>query len=152
MTNGVSTSTIAFMPALDRAALTARAESPQAAAVRIPKLLAACESFEAVFLSKLMRVMREGEPKDTLFGGSMAEGIYREMLDDQFADEMAKSGSTGIGRILYNSLEELELLAQAQRAGQAGAVPPEAGDRHVVMDADVPTEALNDNGARRMSP
>jgi len=147
VTDTVPTSGVAFSPALDRAALAARADNPQAAAARIPELMAACQSFEAVFLSQLMRVMREGETKDKLFGGSMAEGIYREMLDDQLANEMATTGSTGISRTLYDSLEELELLAQAQRAQAAGST---GHGTDVVPD--LVTEVGHDKLVRRTSP
>jgi len=91
--------------------------------------------------------------KDTLFGDSMAEGIYRELLDDQLADEMATSGSTGISQTLYDSLEELELLAEAQRAQAASAtghgtdVVPD-----LVMEVDAHTRARDDEPVRRTSP
>jgi Rod binding domain-containing protein len=153
VTNAVPTSGVAFMPALDRGALAARADNPQAAAARVPELMAACQSFEAVFFSQLMRVMRQGEMKDKLFGGTMAGGIYREMLDDQFADEMATSGSTGISTILYDSLEPLALLSQAQRAeassshGHGTDVVPD-----LVKDADARPGARADGQIRRTSP
>jgi len=102
---------VAFMPRLDRAALAAEAHNAQAAGARDPELMAACQHFEAVFLSQLMRVMRQGESKDKLFGGGLAEGIYRELLDDQLAGEMATTGGTGISAMLYEQLEAAALAA-----------------------------------------
>jgi flagellar protein FlgJ len=111
---------VAFVPQLDRAALAARADNPLAASARVPELMAACQSFEAVFLSQLMRVMRQGESKDKLFGGGMAEGIYREMLDDQLASGMATAGSTGIAEMLYAQLETVALAEQARARATHG--------------------------------
>lgn len=113
MVGAVPASGVAFMPRLDEAALLAEADNPQAAGARCPELMAACQHFEAVFLGQLMRVMRQGESKDTLFGGGLAEGIYRELLDDQLASEMATTGSTGIAAMLYERLEATA-LAQAR--------------------------------------
>jgi Rod binding domain-containing protein len=113
VTDTLSAAGVAFAPTLDRAALTARADNPQAAHARLPELMAACQSFEAVFLSQLMRVMRQGESKDKLFGGGMGERIYREFLDDQLASEMATTGSTGIAEMLYERLEAAALADQA---------------------------------------
>jgi Rod binding domain-containing protein len=112
-----STAGVAFMPVLDRAALAVEADNPQAASARCPELMAACQSFEAVLLSYMMRVMRQGESRDKLFGGGLAEGIYREMLDDQLTREMATSGGTGIAQMLY---EQLEAAAVADNAGRGG--------------------------------
>jgi flagellar protein FlgJ len=142
VTNAAPTAGIAFVPQLDRAALAARADNPLAASAHDPELMAACQSFEAVFVSQLMRVMRQGESKDKLFGGGMAEGIYREMLDDQFASEMATSGSTGIAEILYAQLEAVALAqrARARAAHGTDTVP------NTVM------EAVHDTVTQGVSP
>lgn len=122
---------VAFMPVLDRAALAAQADNSQAASARNPMLMAACQSFEAIFLSQLMRVMRQGESKDKLFGGGLAEGIYREMLDDQLAREMATAGNTGLSGMLY---EQLEAAVQAENAPGTDTVPnPLAAARRTTL-------------------
>jgi Rod binding domain-containing protein len=116
VTLSLPTAGVAVSPQFDRTQLAQMAQAPEAAKARFPKLMAACQSFEAVFLSQLMRIMRQGESEDTLFGGGMAEGIYREFLDDQLASEMATSGSTGVASLLY---EQLERHAEAeQRANE----------------------------------
>jgi len=106
------TAGVAVSPQFDRTQLAQMAQAPEAAKAGFPMLMAACQSFEAVFLSQLMRVMRQGESKDKLFGGGMADGIYRELLDDQLGSEMATSGSTGIASLLYEQLEQQAVAAQ----------------------------------------
>ena len=147
MTNAAPTAGVAFVPQLDRAALTALADNPLAAGARDPELMAACQSFEAVFVSQLMRVMRQGESKDKLFGGGMAEGIYRELLDDQLASEMATTGSTGIAQLLYDDLEQLALLqaAQAKRARETFAHGTDTVPNTVM-------EAVHDTVTQGVSP
>ena len=137
MAESIPVSGVAFVPTLDRAALAAQADNPQAAGARDPELMAACQNFEAIFLSQLLRVMRQGESKDKLFGGGLAEGIYRELLDDQLAREMATSGSTGISRMLYDDLEPAVLAARARITDAHGM----DAEPNPVMDADHDTRA-----------
>jgi Rod binding domain-containing protein len=142
-----STAGVAFMPVLDRAALAVEADNPQAASARCPELMAACQSFEAVLLSQLMRVMRQGESQDKLFGGGLAEGIYGELLDDQLTREMATSGDTGIAQMLYDQLEAAA-AADTARAGSA----PEATAHGTDTVPTVLMEATYDGWTRRRSP
>jgi len=146
------TSSVAFVPVLDRTALTLQADNPQALGARDPELMAACQCFEAVFLSQLMRVMRQGESKDKLFGGGLADGIYREMLDDQLTREMATSSGTGIADMLYEQLEAAALTNRL-RAGNAQQTSAHGTDAHGTDT--VPNrlmEATHDGLTRRMSP
>ena len=148
MTNAVAASRVAFTPTLDRRALDGLASNPQAARTRYPKLMAVCQCFESVFMSQLFRVMRQGESKDTLFGGGMAEGIYREMLDDQLANEMATTGSTGIAEMLYGQLEAVA-LAQKARAENASRDGTDTGPALVMEAAD---DATTQTRSERVSP
>jgi flagellar protein FlgJ len=136
------------MPTLDRGVLDELASNPQAARARDPKLMAVCQCFEAVFMSQLFRVMRQGESKDTLFGGGMAEGIYREMLDDQLASEMATTGSTGIAEILYDRLEATA-LAQKAHAENASGDGTDTGPALVMEAAD---DTTTQTRSERVSP
>ena len=152
MTDAWPVSGVAFVPMLDRAALVARVDNPQAARARYPELMAACQSFEAIFLSQLMRVMRRGESDDKLFGGGMAEDIYRELLDDQLAGEMATTGSTGVAELLY---DQLEAATRADRAPTEDAQGADAHGADAHGTDTVPNrvmEAVHDTATRRMSP
>ena len=118
MEHALTASGTTFAPVLDRASLAAQAKSnPVAARARVPELMAACQAVESVFLTQLMRVMRQGESKDKLFGGGLADGIYRDLLDDQLANEMATVGSTGIAQMLYDQLEAASLPAKVAAGG-----------------------------------
>lgn len=143
MTSTMPTAGVAVSPQLDRAQLAQMAQGPVASKARSPMLMAVCQSFEAVFMSQLMRVMRQGESKDKLFGGGMAEGIYRELLDDQLAGEMATSGSTGMAEMLYNQLERQAIAQELANQSRGQRTDTAAGGA---------MEAANNAGLRRTSP
>jgi flagellar protein FlgJ len=93
----------------------------------LEKLHQAAQQFEGVFLNMLFKTMREGQAKTSLTGKvSDAEQTYGEMLDQNRADAMAKTGALGIGSILENQLRA-SVLANA--ASEANAkLPNEAAD------------------------
>lgn len=60
------------------------------------KLGQACKMFESYFLKQMMSAMRQTLGGDSLLGGSNAEKIFTDMLDQAYADEAA-SGNSGLG-------------------------------------------------------
>jgi len=81
------------------------------------KLKKVSQDFEALFLSHLMKSMRETvlTDEDALFSSSSersgeakrlfrAEKIYTSMLDEQYAQEMAKSDGVGIWKVVFEQL------------------------------------------------
>ena len=64
----------------------------------------ACGEFEALFTTQLLQRMRATVPKSEFFGSSEKEEIFRCMLDEETAKEIAKTGAMGIGRMLYAQL------------------------------------------------
>lgn len=87
-----------------RAAGTAplRADQRQALA----RLHDVTQQFEGVFIGMLFKEMRKTESDMTLTGKkSSGEKIFGEMLDDQRASALAKTGSFGLGQILEGQLK-----------------------------------------------
>lgn len=70
------------------------------------ELKKACADFEAIFLSQLLRTMRRTVPKSGLLDGGLAEDIYRDMLDVEIAERMARRGGMGLGDMLYRQLSK----------------------------------------------
>lgn len=68
------------------------------------KLLSACQGFEAVFIKQMLDAMRNTVPKSGFLDGGIAQGIYKDMLYQQYADAMAKTANLGVARLLYNQL------------------------------------------------
>jgi flagellar protein FlgJ len=78
----------------------------------------AAKQFEAMFLGMIMKSMREATPQDGLFD-SEATKLYTGMLDQQFAQQMAKRG-TGLADAITRQLSRGAMPAEPV-AGDKGA-------------------------------
>ncbi len=70
-----------------------------------PELIKAAEGMEAMFLDYLMKVMRQTIPKNEMDLESPASGIYRTMLDSEFAQRAARTGGVGLADQIIAYLE-----------------------------------------------
>jgi flagellar protein FlgJ len=68
----------------------------------LAKLREVCQDFEAIFIKQMLDAMRKTVTKTGLIDGGMAEDIFEDMLYEERAKLMAKTGSFGIADILYN--------------------------------------------------
>lgn len=64
----------------------------------------AVASFEAFFLHHLLRTMRKTVPKGGLIELGFAGETYMDMLDEALAEEMARAGGIGLGKLLIDQL------------------------------------------------
>jgi peptidoglycan hydrolase FlgJ len=83
------------------------------------KLKVACQQFESLFLSMMLKEMRETIPKSELFGAGQAEEIYTSLLDTQLSHELAQKGGIGLATIIEKYLsnqpdEEASLPERAE--------------------------------------
>jgi soluble lytic murein transglycosylase-like protein len=72
-----------------------------------PKLRKAAEDFETLFVSYLLKTMRETIPKADLWPGGFAHDLYQTMLDQEYAGIIAQAGNFGIAEALYRQLAPL---------------------------------------------
>lgn len=67
----------------------------------------AAVQLESLFLHQLVSSMQRTIPRgEGILSESKAEEIFRGMLDEEWAELMAKSGSTGLAKLLYDQLVE----------------------------------------------
>jgi len=72
---------------------------------QLAKLHDAAQQMESLFVDMLFKEMRKSAPATSLTGKtSNAEETFGAMLDEKRADELAKTGSLGIGKILEAQL------------------------------------------------
>ena len=111
-------------PNPSRLALTGQAAGPTADQKQaLEKLHQAAQQMESLFVDMLFKEMRKSSPSTTLTGKvSNAEQTFGEMLDTKRAEELSKTGSLGIGKILEDQLRAAVL-------GGTGAPPPSARER-----------------------
>ena len=97
------------------------AEQQQALA----KLHQAAQQMESLFVDMLFKEMRKSAPPVALTGKtSNAEQTFGEMLDTKRAEELSKTGSLGIGKILEQQLRA-SVLGEARGPVPAPATEPE---------------------------
>ena len=71
----------------------------------LTKLHQAAQQMESLFVDMLFKEMRKSAPEASLTGKpSNADETFGAMLDEKRADELAKSGALGIGKILEAQL------------------------------------------------
>jgi peptidoglycan hydrolase FlgJ len=60
--------------------------------------------FEAMFVGMMMKSMRETVGKDKLTGGGHGEETFRSLLDQEYAQAAARSGSVGLAQMIEKEL------------------------------------------------
>ena len=92
------------------------------------KVKEACRQFEAVLLRQILKDARKPVGPDGQEDESAATGIYNDMINNQMADCISRSGSFGLAKSLENQLVNQVLpkaLGRAQpESGAKPAVPP----------------------------
>lgn len=68
----------------------------------------ASEQFESLLINFMIREMRATVPESTLFPPSMAQEIFRGMLDEKIAVQMAQNGGLGISQMIVDQLKKEE--------------------------------------------
>ena len=86
-----------------RAASTAAAGTE---AGRLRQMRELAHEMEAVFLSLMMKTMRESVPENAFVGGGFAQQTFQAMGDDETARAMARQGGLGIGWAVFRQLAE----------------------------------------------
>ncbi len=68
------------------------------------KLRKAANDFEAIFIQQMYKTMRKTSLESNFIQKSEGEKYFRSMLDEHYAQLTAKSGSLGLGEMIYNQL------------------------------------------------
>lgn len=70
------------------------------------RLKKATQDFEGVFIGQMLKQMRKSMAgANPLFGNSSEAKLYQEMQDDATAENMSKTGSFGLGHLLYKTMK-----------------------------------------------
>jgi len=63
-----------------------------------------CSEFESIFLSSLIRQMRNSFPTLDLLGDGMEAEFVRWLWEQMLAQKLAEGGGIGLGKMLYEEL------------------------------------------------
>lgn len=78
---------------------------PESEPVNAP-LKKAIQDFEAFFLGQVMKDMRKTVPESDLFGKGAEEDMMRDLLDEEWATQMAHGRGIGLAKVLYRQLQQ----------------------------------------------
>lgn len=69
------------------------------------QLQAVAVEFEALFAKQMLDAMYATlNPDDDMFNGGMAEEIFRDMLNQEYASQIAREGTLGIADLIVEQL------------------------------------------------
>jgi flagellar protein FlgJ len=102
--------------------------SPAALSPEEARLRRACAQMEGVFLSQLMKAMRETIPQDGIVNGGSGEGMFTALMDEHVSEAAASQQDRGLGAALFRQLRDA-FLASNERLSTGAAVDtaPPAG-------------------------
>ena len=101
--------------------------APAARSPEEARLRRACAQMEGVFLSQLMKAMRETIPQGGVMNGGSGEDMFTAMLDEHVSDAAASQQERGLGAALFRQLREAFLAAGGPGATDEPDVAPPAG-------------------------
>ncbi len=84
---------------IERLASKSRATDPES-------LRKACQEFEAVFTTYLLKSMRKTVPRTEFMNGGLSEDIYLSMMDEEIASAVSKGRGIGLAAAIYQQLSE----------------------------------------------
>lgn len=70
------------------------------------------QDFEAFFLSQMLKPIFDTVKADEMFGGGQGEDMWKSMMVDSYAKEIAKKGGLGIAD------QVMQVMLQSQEAGK----------------------------------
>jgi flagellar protein FlgJ len=101
-----------------------RGKDPGSRKIDREKLKKACSDFEALFLARMLKMMRQSVPSSGLWGNSPGKEIYDSLMDQELGKKMAQREGLGLGKKLYNQVlkreEKSEPLSEQGQLRAAG--------------------------------
>ncbi len=95
---------------------------PASQAPSDPKLAQACQDFEAVLVSYLLKTMREGVHKEGFLDSGNDSEMFQDMMDWEIATQASRRGKLGIWETLYRELSGNGTMSQSD-SGNSQSTP-----------------------------
>jgi Rod binding domain-containing protein len=98
------------------------------------------EDFESLFLGMVLKSMRDSVQKSGLIDGGNAENIYRSLLDDEYAKQMASQHHTGLADQIADFLIGQNQV-RGHKAYDGQGLPDDAKQATISSKTRLPTPA-----------
>jgi flagellar protein FlgJ len=103
---------------------SSRGNEPGGRKIDREKLKKACSDFEALFLARMLKIMRQSVPSSDLWGNGPGKEIYDSFMDQELGKKLAQREGLGLGKKLYHQVlkreEKSEPLSAEGRLRTAG--------------------------------
>ena len=100
------------------------ASRPEGKKLDREKLKKACSDFEALFMARMLKQMRQSIPPNGLLGNGPGKEVYQSLMDQELAKKMSQGRGIGLGERLYRQvLQREEKPAAAGQEGPQVATP-----------------------------
>lgn len=119
MAEPIAVQTSSPIPVARQAAPSARAEAP-------PEIRRVAEEFEAMALAEMLGPMFEALDTDGLGGGGFGEQMFRPMMVQQYAHNIARSGGIGLADSIIAELMRIQAAPPASPVAETAGRPPAA--------------------------
>lgn len=70
------------------------------------KLMDVCIDMESIFVSKMLKEMRNTVHKTDWLHGGFAEEVFEDMLYDEYAKDISRNSNLGMAAMLYRELSQ----------------------------------------------
>lgn len=70
------------------------------------KLQDACQQFEKMFLTQMMKQMRKAGPKGGMFGKAAGSDQFADMLDQERAKQWSQNGGVGLAQMMFEQMKK----------------------------------------------
>jgi Rod binding domain-containing protein len=95
------------------------------------KVAEVSRAFEAILLRQILQESQKPVFKSKFVGNSTADGIYRDLISNQLAESISKSGSLGLGKTLARELQPAPKIAHPKPATHTTLPSPPAKPPHL---------------------
>ncbi len=101
----------------------------------------AAQEFESLFISYLLKVMRETIEESGLTEGGFGKGIYTDLFDQELSRSVARAGGLGISDMIFRKLAP-EAMSQGGTIPSTGDVKTESSNRSRRPGNEIPDHFL----------
>lgn len=96
---------MSFIERMSSQPLSKQAAAGPSQAAEEAKLKEACQGFEEMFLTQMMKEMRKTAPGGGMFGGSQSSKQFEEMLDSERAKAWSGDGGIGMAQMMFEQMK-----------------------------------------------